>query len=41
MSSKAFGKVDHNILMHKIKALNITQKILKWLETFLKEATKS
>ena len=35
--SKVFGKVDHNILLRKIKALNITGKILKWLETFLKK----
>ena len=34
--SKVSDKVDHNILLHKIKAINITGKILKWLETFLK-----
>ena len=28
--SKSIDKVDHNILLHKIKALNITGKILKW-----------
>ena len=36
-----FDKVDDNIVLHKIKALNMKGKILKWLETFLKEATKS
>ena len=35
--SKAFDRVDQNILLHKIKALNITEKILKWLETFLRK----
>ena len=35
--SKAFEKVYHNILTHKINALNITGKILKWLETFFKK----
>ena len=35
--SKAFDNVDHNILLHKIKVLNITEKIHKWLETFLKK----
>ena len=35
-----FDKVDDNIVLHKIKALNMKGKILKWLETFLKEATE-
>ena len=34
---KAFDKVDCNILLHKIKALNITEEILKWLEIFFKK----
>ena len=35
--SKMFDKVDHNILLHKIKALNITEKIHNWLEIFPKK----
>ena len=35
--SKAFDRADHNILLHKIKALKITMKILKWKEIFLKK----
>ena len=35
--SKAFDKVDHNILLQKLKQLKITGKILKWLEVFLKK----
>ena len=34
---KAFDKVDHNLLLYKIKALNIIRKILKSLETFVKK----
>lgn len=32
-----YGKVDSNILMHKIKTIDITGKIVKWLEIFLKK----
>ena len=35
--SKGFDRADHNILLHKIKALKITIKILKWKEIFLKK----
>lgn len=35
--SKVFLKVDHNILLHKIKGLNVTGKILNWPETYLKK----
>ena len=35
--SKAFGKVGHNILLHKRKALKFTEKILKCLKSFVKK----
>ena len=34
--SKAFDKVDHNILLVKLKRLGISGKLLKWIEEFLK-----
>ena len=34
--SKAFDKVDHNILLCKIKILGIGGKIYSWIESFLK-----
>ena len=34
--SKAFDKVDHNILLCKIKILGIGGKIYSWIECFLK-----
>ena len=33
--SKAFDKVDHKILLRKLKALGIDGKILQWLTAFL------
>lgn len=33
--AKAFDKVDHGILLHKVKALGITGKIGKWVHAFL------
>ena len=33
--AKAFDKVDHSILLTKVKALGITGKIYSWLKTFL------
>ena len=38
--SKAFDKVGHNVLLHKIKALNITGKILKCLKSFVKKRSE-
>ena len=41
--SKAFDRVDHGVLIKKIESLNITGKILAWLEVFLtnrKQAVK-
>ena len=35
--SKAFDKVDHNIVLEKIKQLGITGNILDWLKSFLTE----
>ena len=33
--AKALEKVDHRILMDKIKSLGISSKVLKWLHCFL------
>ena len=33
--SKAFDKVDHQILLKKVESLGITGKILSWIRTFL------
>ena len=33
--SKAYDKVDHGILLHKLKALGITGKLGKWILSFL------
>ncbi len=35
--AKAFDKVDHNILMHKVKKLGITGKLGLWLHNFLSD----
>ena len=34
--AKAFDKVDHTILLAKLRKLNIGGKLIKWLESFLK-----
>ena len=39
--SKAFDKVDHAIVLQKIKRLGIDGKILKWLKSFLTERKQS
>ena len=33
--SKAFDKVDHEILMKKVESLGINGKILQWIKSFL------
>jgi len=33
--SKAFDKVDHTILMNKLKAVGLCSKLLTWIESFL------
>ena len=35
--AKAFDKVDHNILLHKLKNLGINGKTLRWIQNFLQE----
>ena len=37
--AKAFDKVDHNILLHKVKALGIQGKIGTWIHSFLSNRT--
>lgn len=34
--SKAFDKVDHTILLKKLESFGISGRILKWIESFLK-----
>ena len=38
--AKAFDKVDHDILCHKIKALGITGKLGVWIREFLTGRTQ-
>ena len=38
--SKAFDKVPHKRLLHKLKAYNISGTILDWIESFLKDLTQ-
>ena len=35
--SKAFDKVDHGILLHKIRSLGITGKVGRWIMSFLQK----
>ena len=37
--SKAFNKVDHGIILHKLKALGITGKLGVWFYNFLTHRT--
>ena len=39
--SKAFDKVDHAIVLEKIKKLGITEKIFQWLKSFLTKRKES
>eukprot|EP00111_Clytia_hemisphaerica_P014640 TCONS_00043147-protein len=39
--SKAFDKVDHSIVLRKIKKLGIDGKLLQWLKSFLTERKQS
>ena len=38
--SKAFDKVNHSILIHKIKQLGISGKICSWIQNFLSDRTQ-
>ena len=38
--AKAFDKVDHGILYHKIKAMGVGGKVGRWLHNFLKNRTQ-
>ena len=38
--SKAYNKVDHNILLKKIESLNISGKVVNWIEIFSKGEIK-
>ena len=37
--AKAFDKVDHNILLHKVKAISIQGKLGTWIHSFLSNRT--
>ena len=37
--AKAFDKVDHGVLLHKIKTLGITGRLVVWLYHFLTDGT--
>ena len=39
--SKAFDKVDHRILLAKMKMYGITGKVYKWIENFLSERSQT
>ena len=38
--AKAFDKVDHSILLHKVRALGIQGKIGVWIHSFLSVRTQ-
>ena len=38
--AKAFDKVDHNILLHKVKAIGIQGKLGIWIKNFLSNRTQ-
>ena len=38
--AKAFDKVDHNILLHKVKAIGIQGKLHIWIKNFLSNRTQ-
>ena len=35
--SKAFDRIDHNILLYKLKLLNVTPVLLNWCASFLSD----
>ena len=37
--SKAFNKVDHGILGHRLKSIGVSGSTLKWLESFVRDRT--
>ena len=38
--AKAFDKVDHGILLHKIKSQGVKGKMGRWIQNFLKKRNK-
>lgn len=39
--AKAFDKIDHNILMLKLKSIGVKGKLLKWIHSFLNDRNQS
>ena len=39
--SKAYDKVDHHILLQKVKNVGICENLGKWIRTFLLDRTQS
>ena len=39
--SKAFDKVSHSLIIHKLKHYGITGKTNEWIENFLSDKTQS
>ena len=37
--AKAFDKVDHGLLLHKLKRMGVKGKLGRWIQTFLKGRT--
>ena len=38
--SKAFDKVDHSVLLHKLKSIGIRGNLGSWIGNFLKDRTQ-
>ena len=39
--SKAFDSVNHNILLEKLKKLNISASVMQWFKSYLSERSQS
>ena len=39
--SKAFDSVNHNILLEKLKKLNMSASVMQWFKSYLSERSQS